>query len=136
MLADTVRPWLPKVTAGRYSDVLVDPENLSVQVRDARDHWRDAAYLSHGTMEQIYLLLRVALAEHMTAKGERCPLLLDEVTVQSDRERTEQILDLLHALSAERQIILFTQEEDVREWAQARFANGTDRLIELPKAAA
>lgn len=87
-------------------------------------------------MEQIYLLLRIALAEHLTKKGERCPLLLDEVTVQSDRERTARILDLLHALTSERQIVLFTQEEDVRDWAKARLIGERDRYIDLAGAAA
>jgi DNA repair exonuclease SbcCD ATPase subunit len=136
VLTDTVRPWLPLVTSGRYGDVAISASDLSVRVKDPNGQWRDAARLSHGTTEQIYLLLRVALAEHLTKKGERSPLLLDEVTVQSDRERTGQILDLLHDLSADRQVLLFTQEEDVREWARMRFADGRDRLIEIEGAAA
>jgi hypothetical protein len=136
LLADTVRPWLPEITAGRYGDVVVSASDLSVRVKDPAGHWRAAAFLSHGTAEQIYLLLRVALAEHLTRKGERCPLLLDEVTVQSDRERTGRILDLLHHLSAERQIVLFTQEEDVREWARRNLVAERDRLVELEGAAA
>jgi DNA repair protein SbcC/Rad50 len=131
MLADTLRPWLPQITAGRYGDVAVNASDLSVRVRDPDGHWRQAALLSHGTAEQIYLLLRVALAEHLTRKGERCPLLLDEVTVHADRDRTARILDLLHRLSADRQIVLFTQEEDVREWAGRNLAGERDRVIEL-----
>lgn len=39
--------------------------------------------------------------------------MLDDVTVQSDPGRTRGILQLLQRLSAERQIILFTQEPEV-----------------------
>ena len=68
--------------------------------------------LSAGTADQVYLLLRVALAQHLAATGETCPLLLDGVTAQADGERSREILDLLLKLAAERQVVLFTQEED------------------------
>ena len=74
--------------------------------------------LSAGTTDQVYLLLRVALAQHLATTGETCPLLLDGVTAQSDDERTREILDLLLRLAAERQVVLFTQEETVLRWAR------------------
>jgi uncharacterized protein YhaN len=61
-----------------------------------------ASQVSHGTKEQIYLLLRMAMARHLTQPKEICPLLLDDVTVQSDAERTKGILSLLKAVSQER----------------------------------
>ncbi len=47
--------------------------------------------LSAGTADQVYLLLRVALAQHLATTGETCPLLLDGVTAQSDDERTREL---------------------------------------------
>jgi uncharacterized protein YhaN len=83
----------------------------------------------------VYLLLRVAIAELLTRQREICPLVLDDVTVQSDAARTIAILDTLHALSGERQIILFTQEEDVLRWAEGHLSkDGADRLTLLPAA--
>ena len=67
--------------------------------------------LSAGTADQVYLLLRVALAQHLAATGETCPLLLDGVTAQADGERTPEILDLLLKLGDQRQVVLSTQEE-------------------------
>ena len=89
VLANSVRRWLPRVTSGRYADVRVDPQTLKVSVLGPDGRWRDAALLSRGTAEQIYLLLRVALAEHLTRDDEICPPILDDVTVQCDDERTE-----------------------------------------------
>jgi DNA repair protein SbcC/Rad50 len=83
-----LRDRLVRVTAGRYTDVIVDPQTLGVQVRDPSGRWRNASLLSHGTAEQVYLLLRIAMAEILTAAGTRSPLLLDDVTVQADTERT------------------------------------------------
>lgn len=131
VLAKTVRNWLPKVTSGRYVDARVDPESLVVKVRAEGGSWRDAAQLSHGTAEQIYLLLRIAVAEHLTKLGETCPLILDDVTAQSDEERTAAVLGMLHQISETRQVILFSQEREVLEWAQGNLQNPQDRLVVL-----
>ena len=93
-----------------------------------RAEFRRAELLSHGTAEQIYLLLRVALAARLTAGHDTCPLLLDDVTVHADPERTRRMLDLLHRLSGERQIVLFAHQDQVREWAYARFDGERDAL--------
>lgn len=130
-LAATVRRHLAEVTAGRYRDVRLDPQTLQVQVSDSHGAWREAPLLSHGTAEQIYLLLRVALAERLTRTGENCPLILDEVLVQADGERKKAMLELLHALSNDRQVIIFTQEDDVFEWAAERLIPPRDVLIRL-----
>ncbi len=111
-------------------EVGVDPETLHVQVRDATGRWRNADFLSHGTAEQIYLLLRVAMAEILTTEDTRCPLLVDDATVQSDPRRTLAILDVLHEVSREHQVVLFSQEDDVANWAQSSLGP-RDRLLSL-----
>jgi hypothetical protein len=132
VLASAIGRWLPAVCQGAYVDVTVDPADLSVRVKDAATgKWRDARLLSEGTREQIYLLLRVAMAEHLVTNGETAPLLLDEVTVQSDQERKRQLLDVLHRLSAERQVILFTHDDDVLAWADRRLDGERDATVLL-----
>src|SRR5581483_6051556 len=112
------------------TDARVDPQDLSVQVLAADGEWRDARALSHGTAEQIYLLLRIALAERLATTGETCPLILDDVLVQSDAQRKRALLDTILAASRTRQVILFTQEDDVLTWAQTLAP--PDRIVTLP----
>lgn len=131
LLAQTITRFLPEVTAQRYLEAAVDPERLIVTVRDRDGHWREATRLSHGTREQIYLLLRMALAQYLAQPGETCPLILDEVTVQSDSARTEALLQCLHAVSRERQVIAFSQEDDVLAWARRNLNDPRDRLERL-----
>ena len=133
VLRATVLEWLPRITGGRYTDCKVDPESLQVDVRDARGPWRSAGLLSHGTAEQIYLLLRLALARHLVTDGEVCPLILDDAVAACDAERKRALLDTLHAVSAETQVILFTHEEDVRAWARERLTAPRDGLTELTR---
>ena len=131
VLSDSVRRRLDRITSGRYTDIRIDPENLEVEVRGGSAKWRRATTLSHGTAEQIFLLLRVALAEHLTRPGEICPLLLDDVTVHSDAARTQAVLECLHAISLERQVIMFTQEDRVVAWAEDNLDAPQDALIRL-----
>jgi hypothetical protein len=132
-LEDTLRTWLPLVTDGRYVDAAVDASSLTVRVCAASEAWHQASRLSLGTAEQVYLLLRVALAQHLAS--EACPLLLDDVTVQADDARTRAVLDLLLRLSEDRQIVLFAQEAAVVEWAQERLGE-RDVLHQLTPVAA
>lgn len=130
VLAAGLRRWLADVTQGRYTDARVDPSDLRVQVLGQDRQWRDADRLSHGTAEQIYLLLRVVLAEILVRAGETCPLLLDDVLVQSDCVRKRSLLNVISGISRVRQVILLTQEEEVLQWAQQHVAE-PDRLILL-----
>lgn len=131
VLEGTLRAWLPRITAGRYTDASIDPETLEAKVKDASGQFREAGLLSQGTREQVYLLLRMALVTHLTKPGEVCPLIFDDVTVQTDSPRTQAILDLLHEISADRQVIVFSQEEDVRRWAGGCLDPDRDQLIAL-----
>jgi hypothetical protein len=132
-LEETLRAWLPVVTDGRYVDAAVDAASLTVRVCAASETWHQASRLSLGTAEQVYLLLRVALAQHLAT--ESCPLLLDDVTVQADDARTRAVLDLLLRLSEDRQIVLFAQETAVVEWAEERLGE-RDVLHQLSPVAA
>jgi uncharacterized protein YhaN len=135
-LAEQVTAWLPRITSGRYTQALVDPATLAVGVRAEDGAWREAALLSHGTAEQVYLLLRIALADQLTRPGELCPLILDDPTPHFDSERTQAVLDLLLQVAEERQVILFSQEPEIRTWAERHLTGpgavaGPHRLIAL-----
>ena len=134
VLSRSVAPRLPQVTANRYTEVRVDPEDLAVDVRASGGHWRDATRLSTGTAEQIYLLLRMAMAEHLVTTTESCPLVLDDVTVQSDADRTARIMETLHEASADRQVIMFSQEAEVVAWAEEKLNGENDSFQQLDAA--
>ncbi len=146
VLSREITRWLPRVTLGAYTEATVDPADLSIRVKHAETgQWRpppaqqrsqpSVELLSEGTGEQIYLLLRVAMAQYLVTTGETAPLLLDEVTVQADADRKQQLLGVLHELSAERQIILFTHDDDVIGWATRTLDGVRDRLVHLRAAA-
>jgi hypothetical protein len=129
VLVSSLGKWLPIATNGLYTRAAIAPETLKVRVRSESGPWRDAMALSHGTAEQIYLLLRIAMVDHLTkASAETCPLLLDDITAHCDVVRTLAIMDLLHEMSKERQIIVFTQQAAVVDWARRALDPAHDRL--------
>jgi exonuclease SbcC len=130
-LADAIAPHLTTVTGGRYTDVRVDPDDLQVLVRPTSGTWREAARLSHGTAEQVYLLLRAALAQYLATSGEPCPLILDDPTAYADAARTNAILEVLHNISADRQVVVFSHDPQVLAWAQHALSNPRDKIVEL-----
>jgi hypothetical protein len=118
-----IRPWLPKITDGSYLDVMVDPSDLTIKVTEATGAAREAQLLSQGTMEQIFLILRIALSQVLSGGGESSPFVLDDVTVQSDADRTIAILQMLHSLSRTHQVVFFTQEQEVVDWGRANLVD-------------
>ena len=132
-LRTSVCKHLSRVTGGRYTDCRIDPQSLSVQVRGGNGPWRRAELLSHGASEQIYLLLRMALAEHLSAPDETCPLILDDPIATSDARRRKAVLDTLLAVSESTQVILFTHDRDTRDWARKRLSGPDGRLRELDR---
>jgi uncharacterized protein YhaN len=61
-----------------------------------------------------------------------CLLILDDVTVHADSARTTAILALLLQVSAERQVILFTQEDQVADWACVHLTSPDHAIRTLP----
>ena len=132
-LQKSLEERLGQVTDGRYTAASIDPQaNLEVKLQVEDGKWRSASQLSQGTVDQVYLLLRIGLAEALGNPRETAPLFLDDATVHCDADRTRRFLDLLLQLSNERQIVVFSQEEEVRAWAERRFQGYVrHRLIEL-----
>ena len=132
-LQKSLEERLGQVTGSRYTAASIDPQaNLEVKLQVEDGKWRSASQLSQGTVDQVYLLLRIGLAEALGNTTETAPLFLDDSTVHCDADRTRRFLDLLLQLSDERQIVVFSQEEEVRAWAERRFQGCVrHRLIEL-----
>jgi uncharacterized protein YhaN len=85
---------------------------------------REAADLSRGARDQLYLCLRLALADEITAEGQSAPLILDDPLVNLDDDRLDAALDMLAQTAGRRQVLLLTchgqQASLVRQKADCR----------------
>jgi DNA repair protein SbcC/Rad50 len=105
-LAKLVGERLARFTDERYQTVEIDPQTFSVSLLgDERPEFVPLGLASHGTRDQVSLLLRIALAETL-GSGEAIPLLLDEPLISADEQRRRRALAFLAELSTEQQVIL------------------------------
>lgn len=90
-------------TAGAYDSVRLDERGQLQILTEGREVRPEL--LSRGTLEQIYLALRLAVGNVVT-KEEPLPILLDEAFAMYDDDRLAQTLQTLSTL--QNQIFLFT----------------------------
>jgi uncharacterized protein YhaN len=103
--------YFAALTQGRYTAVSLT-RDLEVTVREGESLTEQPlAYLSQGTVDQLYLALRLAVAETVLPEGQTCPLILDDALVSFDDQRLALALDLLADLAKDRQILLFTCQQ-------------------------
>ena len=70
---------------------------------------------SDGTVDQLYLALRLAVAEELTPEA---PLVLDDAFVRFDDVRLAQAMDILKQTSEDKQVILFTCQSREKKWME------------------
>ena len=96
---------LSRMTEGRYHSITMG-EDFSLQAgAGLEETLHDALWRSDGTMDQLYLALRLAVAEELTPKA---PLILDDALVRFDDKRMAEAVSILRELAENRQVILFT----------------------------
>lgn len=91
-------------TLGNCYDVKVD-EKLNMKIVKGSD-FVPMEYLSTGTVEQLYLALRLVAAD-LLLKDKEMPLILDDAFVYYDDDRLEETICELAARTS-RQILIFT----------------------------
>ncbi len=114
------------ITGGIYNSMSVD-ENLNVFM-NTKTKLVPMEQVSSGTMDQIYLALRLAAARLIQSGPEKMPLIFDDSFVLYDDERLRSALKWL-ASAVDGQIIMFTchqREAQVLTAAQIPF-----HLIEI-----
>ena len=94
-----------RLTDGRYDRLRLAPD-LSMEVAALdEDTPHGTLWRSNGTVDQLYLALRLAVAEELTPNG---PLILDDALNRFDDKRTAIALQILQEYAQTRQVILFT----------------------------
>lgn len=130
-LAESLGSRLSLLTGARYLEVNVDTDHFALGLLGReRPDMVPLDAVSHGTRDQVALLLRLALCEVLGGGGERTPLLLDEPLLTSDPMRRDLFIEFLHDLSATHQVLLSTADPAMVE-AVSRITAGDCSVVRL-----
>lgn len=102
---DKLNQIISRISNEKYKDVnFTDLDGLIVQIEDGR--FMPVERLSQGTIDQMYLSLRLASIDIMT--NEKMPIILDETFAFFDDDRLRNILSFINQEYQDKQIIIFT----------------------------
>ena len=94
-----------KLTDGRYQKITLDEKMDLWTAATDEVNTRQLRRRSDGTIDQLYLALRLAVARELTPEA---PLVLDDALVRFDDARLNKALEILKEESENKQVILFT----------------------------
>ena len=116
------------ITNGKYKNVVFhNEEGLIVELENG--NYGTVSKLSVGTIDQLYLSLRLSMVEELSE--EKMPIILDEAFAYYDTQRLINVLEFLTSKYQNRQIILFTctqREKEILEQLKISY-----NLIDLQK---
>lgn len=94
-----------RLTGQRYNRLSL-LQDLSVEAgAEGENTLRSTLWRSDGTVDQLYLALRLAVAEELTPDA---PIILDDALVRFDDKRMQAALEILREAADKKQVILFT----------------------------
>lgn len=111
--------YLSALTGGKYTSLTVDRRFNASAREQSSSISRDSKALSAGTVDQIYLALRLALCR-MLSENDPPPVILDDALCCFDDERAGYALDTLREISRDRQVILFTCQKREERLLESR----------------
>jgi uncharacterized protein YhaN len=94
-----------KLTGGRYDRLNLQQDLTVNTAADEEIAMRSVQWRSEGTIDQLYLALRLAVARELTPSA---PLVLDDALVRFDDIRHAAAMEILRQEAESRQVILFT----------------------------
>ena len=104
---------LSSLTGGAYDRISISEDLSILAARSGEGGLRTAQWRSEGTMDQMYLALRLAVWEELSP---RSPMVLDDALIRFDQTRMERAMDVLSGLGKNQQIILFTCQNREKEY--------------------
>lgn len=110
ILNDKVSLLIKKITRGKYTEVKID-DQLHIMVKNGNTYI-SMDYLSTGTIEQIYLALRLTIADLLVKDD--MPIVMDDTFVTYDYQRMNDTLRCFGEYT-NRQIVIFTGNPGIQD---------------------
>jgi uncharacterized protein YhaN len=115
------KEYLSRLSGERYDNIWTPMGERTLCVDDADGSTLRIEHLSGGTREQLFLAIRLAMIEHFTQQGVELPIVLDDILVNFDEQRTRAAIEeLLRQTSENQQILFFTCHQHLAEMFRQR----------------
>jgi uncharacterized protein YhaN len=121
------RDLFVQLTDGAYTGLRADVDGgeTILIVEDAARGSLEIDALSDGTVDAVYLALRLAVVQEHNATHEPLPFIADDLLLNLDNSRSEAALRTLAALAASSQVLLFTHHAHMLTLARNAVPPGT-----------
>lgn len=114
-------PYLERLTCGKYRRLWTALGRRHLFVDDELGRAWAAEQLSGGTREQLFLAIRLAMVRSLSRHGVELPMVLDDVTVNFDHERSEAAVDTLLDFAGDgQQVVVLTSHRHFAQMFQSR----------------
>lgn len=100
--------YFSALTGGKYDSLALDRAFHALATESGESVPRDAALLSQGAGDQLYLAVRLAICDMVLPADKHVPLVLDDALINFDDARCAAALELLTKAAKTRQILLLT----------------------------
>ncbi len=117
---------IQKISSNKYNKVTINDENGMI-IENNRGEYVEAIKLSTGTIDQLYLALRLSMIDELSK--ENLPIILDESFAYSDNNRLKNMLQYLTSDLNNHQTIIFTCTD--REQKMLEIMNIPYNVVEL-----
>lgn len=103
---------ISKITNSKYDQILVS-NDFDILIKEKKSNEiKEWKFLSSGTIDQIYLALRLSLIKTIVKKPEKRILFLDDIFIRFDKNRMGKVLDILNENTTNfSQILLFVSKK-------------------------
>jgi len=122
-----------RLTLGRYEELLVDMESDKARLAGVTGDQTVVPVegMSEGTVDQLFLSLRLAAVEEAVDNGARLPFLADDLFINYDDARSAAGFQVLAELARKTQVLFFTHHHHLLDLAQQALSPMAVRTVLL-----
>lgn len=126
-IIDQMTTYFSKITDGAYVNVYAPTKDRPFQVQSATGIRYKVNELSQGTIDQLYISLRIAMGE-LVSEQHNIPFIIDDAFVHFDSNRLQRMINIVTAISKKQQIVIFTCKQEVVNCFPHKYVVSLDQL--------
>jgi uncharacterized protein YhaN len=108
--------YFKAITGNKFNRISASMDKKEITVFDSREAAKKIDQLSRGTREQLLISLRLGFIEEYESHAEPLPVVVDDIFVNFDPQRTGKAAEIFTDFGQNRQVIIFTCHPSTLEY--------------------